>query len=286
MRNLRWLAAGALAVILGGCAGGVQAPPAETLTSTRTPGRFVWHDLVTRDLAAAKRFYGGMFGWTFEDAPGGKGKYVFIRQNGKAIGGIAEVKQATNVSQWISHVSTEDVDGTAAKAAAAGGRVVVKPFAVGERARVAVLVDPQGAPFGVVRLNPGDPVVTETPAVNTWLWHELWTGDKAKASAFYAGVLGYQAGSVSGPFGTAEVLKAGDKLRGGVQQLPNANVKPNWLPYVRVDDAKALAARATELGGKVLVAPSPDLRSGSVALMVDPTGAALALQEWSAKGGK
>jgi predicted enzyme related to lactoylglutathione lyase len=288
MHKSRWLAAGALALAatLGGCASGVQAPPAEALTSTRTPGRFVWHDLVTQDLAASKKFYGGLLGWTFDEVPGSKGRYVVIRQGGAAIGGIAEVKRGLNVSQWVSHISTDDVDRAVAAATAAGGGIAVKPFDVGQRARVAVLTDPQGAPFGVVRLNPGDPSASETPAVNTWLWHELWTSDTPKASSFYAGLFGYQPGSVPSAVGSAQVFKYGDKLRGGVQQLPNASIKPNWLPYVRVESAKALAARATELGGKVLIAPSAELRSGSVTLVQDPTGAAVALQEWPIKGGK
>jgi predicted enzyme related to lactoylglutathione lyase len=183
-------------------------------------------------------------------------------------------------------VSTEDVDRVAAAATAAGGRVAVKPFNVGERARVAVLVDPQGAPFGVVRLDPGDPASVETPELNTWLWNELWTSDKSKATAFYSGLLGYRPDRVTTPAGATEVFKVGDRLRAGVQQLPSASVKPNWLPYVRVESAKALAARATELGGKVLIAPSPEARGGSVTLVQDPTGAALALQEWPIKGGK
>jgi predicted enzyme related to lactoylglutathione lyase len=281
----RWLVAGALALAAGtsGCASGVQAPPAESLTSTRTPGRFVWHDLVTTDLAAAKKFYGGLLGWTFEDVDGTKGRYVFIRHDGRVIGGMAEVKSGINTSQWLSHISTANVDGVAKAALANGGRVAIKPFDIGKgRARLAVLVDPEGAPFGAVTLTPGDPAAREA-AENEWLWHELWTADKPKATQFYAGLFGYQPGTRSFPAGNYEVLAYGSELRAGLQQLPNANVRPNWLPYVRVQSAKALAARATELGGTVLVPPQEKLRNGTVALVQDPTGAAVALQEWPVK---
>ncbi|MCU0620779.1 MAG: VOC family protein, partial [Gemmatimonadales bacterium] len=185
------LVAVAAAIALGACAKGVSAPPASSLTSTRRAGQFVWHDLVTRDLAQSKAFYGKLLGWSFEDAPGSRGRYVFIRHDGRLIGGMAEVKDGINVSQWVSHVSATDVDRAAASATAAGGRVAVKPFSVGGTARIAVLQDPQGAPFGVVKLEPGDPARADA-SVNGWLWHELWTSDTSAARQFYGSVLGYR----------------------------------------------------------------------------------------------
>jgi hypothetical protein len=52
------------------------------------------------------------------------------------------------------------------------------------------------------------------------------------------------------------------------------------LAYVRVADPAATAARAAQLGGRVLIAPRSDLRNGTLALIADPTGAVLALQKW------
>jgi hypothetical protein len=70
-----------------------------------------------------------------------------------------------------------------------------------------------------------------------------------------------------------------------VNQLPWEEVQSNWLPYVKVDDPAATAARVEALGGRVLFAPSPEARNGSVALVMDPTGAAFAIQKWPPEGG-
>ena len=66
----------------------------------------------------------------------------------------------------------------------------------------------------------------------------------------------------------------------GVVPIGGRPIKPNWLPYVRVNDLAAVAARAEQLGGRVIVRPSPEIRKGSVAVIVDPSGAAIALQKW------
>ena len=62
--------------------------------------------------------------------------------------------------------------------------------------------------------------------------------------------------------------------------LPDESIRPHWLPYVRVADAAALAAEVERLGGRVLLDPDEGARRGTVAIVLDPTGAPLALQEW------
>jgi predicted enzyme related to lactoylglutathione lyase len=57
-------------------------------------------------------------------------------------------------------------------------------------------------------------------------------------------------------------------------------VQPNWLPAIRVADLNAMVARAVSLGGRVILAPRPDMRNGTIAIIGDPTGAALTLQQW------
>jgi predicted enzyme related to lactoylglutathione lyase len=66
----------------------------------------------------------------------------------------------------------------------------------------------------------------------------------------------------------------------GVVPIGRRPIKPNWLPYVRVRDPAAVAARAEQLGGRIILRPSPEIRQGSVAVIVDPAGAAVALQKW------
>ena len=65
-----------------------------------------------------------------------------------------------------------------------------------------------------------------------------------------------------------------------MNQIPWPEVQPNWLPYIKVDDPAAVARRAEELGGTVLIPPEPEVRHGSAAFLLDPTGAAFGIQRW------
>ena len=84
-------------------------------TNVVTPGRPVWHDLVTSDLDKAKRFYGGLLGWTFRDFEVKEGKYALGSLDGKPVAGILQpAKREVNVSQWVTYFSVNDVDASVA----------------------------------------------------------------------------------------------------------------------------------------------------------------------------
>jgi predicted enzyme related to lactoylglutathione lyase len=76
------------------------------------------------------------------------------------------------------------------------------------------------------------------------------------------------------------IMKADDQPRAGIITSPWENVRPNWLPYVRVDDPQMVADRVPKIGGRVILAPDPGIRNGTVAVIADPTGAAVAVQKW------
>jgi predicted enzyme related to lactoylglutathione lyase len=63
-------------------------------------------------------------------------------------------------------------------------------------------------------------------------------------------------------------------------RFTQAEIRPNWLPILRVADAQAVADRAIRLGGRVLLAPRPDVREGRAAIVADPTGGAVAVHVW------
>lgn len=121
------------------------------------PGALAWNELNTRDPAAAKEFYGAVFGWTFEDEgmPGG-GTYTTILLNGNRVGGILDIA-ARGVPEevpahWQVYFATEDTDATVEQTKANGGGVMVEPFEV-PVGRIAILHDPHGASFAVIALN-------------------------------------------------------------------------------------------------------------------------------------
>ena len=127
----------------------------------------------------------------------------------------------------------------------------------------------------------GDPADPAQPVMGHFFWAEYLAKDGAQAVEFYKKLLGYEATETDSTPGIHYYLLKRDRLRAGLFQLPDSvtGVRPNWLPYVRVEDPAAAADKAKSLGGKVILQPSPERRKGTLAIVTDPGGAALALQK-------
>lgn len=284
-RRQALLGLGAAALAVSGCTTAPALLPTQGMVLSNTPliGKFVWRDLMTDDPALVKPFYAALFGWEFTETQSLGRPYTLIKSDGQFIGGIAKgqrrVMHESN-AQWLSFLSVADVNRAAQVTAAAGGKVLVAPFDVPRVGRAAVVIDPQGVPLGLLRASIGDPADAPTPVMNRFLWTEALVRDPVAAARFYAELVGYEVlvhDEGDKPF---RVLKLQGRERAGVMRMPFANMQPTWLPSVMVADPAASAQRATALGGRTLVAPRPDVRGGSVALIVDPGGAVLALQRW------
>jgi predicted enzyme related to lactoylglutathione lyase len=272
----------AAAALSSGCSSGGSAPaPARA----NDPGKFVWHDLTTNDPAACKTFYAGLLGWQYADTTIDGHAYTVARLGEKPVAGIHAPRPdraGKTPSHWLSYMSVADVDATVGNAKAAGGVVLGEPHDVGTVGRAAVLRDPQGAPFGLVRFSAGDPVDPATPVEGTFFWNEYLTHDVETALAFYNGLIPFEMTVSKSESGASYVVLKHGNARAGVFRVPDSetNVRPNWLPYVFVTDPAAFAAKATALGGKVLLAPKSEFRKGSLAVVADPTGAVFALQKY------
>ncbi len=179
-------------------------------------------------------------------------------------------------------MSVADVDASVNKAKAEGGGVLAGPLEVGSVGRAAVLRDAQGAPFGLVRLSAGDPIDPASPIEGTFFWNEYLTHDLDATLAFYNGLVPHEVTVSKTESGASYAVLKHGRARAGVFRVPDdqKDVPPNWLPYVLVADPAGLAARVAGLGGRVLLAPRPDLRKGSLAVVADPTGAVVALQKY------
>ncbi len=279
MRTYRLIIAIALGAACATAA--TKLPPLQPQpTNVVTPGQPVWHDLVTTDLETAKRFYGGLFGWTFKEFTVKAGKYALASLDGKPVAGILQPgKVQVNVSQWITYFSVADVDAASRAGKEAGAQVAVPPRDIANQGRAALLVDPQGAPVAVARLAGGDPA-RAPPPLNGWLWVDLWTPDPAASAAFYRGLLGLEPDTVDLGGSPYTVLGRGDTPYAGMIRIPQPEIRPNWLPIVRVADARAIAERAAQLGGRILLSPRPEIRAGKAAIVADPTGGAVAVHVW------
>jgi len=113
-------------------------------------GRFVWNELVTTNLPAAKKFYSGLLGWKAK--PFGKGlDYTLLMKGKDSVGGMMKCPKPGLPAHWIPYVFVDNVDATAKQAAKLRGKVVMEPFDVPDVGRIAVLLDPQGAAIGIFK---------------------------------------------------------------------------------------------------------------------------------------
>ncbi len=274
-RRLGWLSAlGLLSSLACATSPSISFPPiGGAATHAIQPGRFVWLDLVTPDVESAQAFYGGLFGWTFESGS----DYVTVLHAGAPIAGMVS-REVAEGSLWISSLSVVDVDRAAERVRQAGGIVRRGPLDAGERGRMALVTDPGGALVLLLRATGGDPPdVRAEPG--GWLWRELWTHDVSEALAFYTSVVDYERREVSFRGGTYTVLETNGEPRAGVAELPDPEIRSNWLPYVRVKDPDRTVTRAETLGARVLV------RDENAAILLDPNGAPLGIQRWPLEGG-
>lgn len=270
------------AASLAGCGRSLALPPLVEESGPQIPGKFVWHNLVTGDGEAARKFYGGLFGWEFDVKD--DGRYSVITYQGRNLGGILDTSKEGNVPKgghWLSAMSVPDLDASLSAVSKAGGKQLEAPIDVSGVGRVVTVEDADGAVLHLLSSVHGDPPDVEPP-VHTWLWHELLANNADRALGFYEAAFGYRVESLKkNPSSEYRVLWSAGEPRAGILQNPFENARSAWVPYVRVDDPAALAERVAELGGRVIVAPRPEVREGTLAVVLDPSGAPVALQKWS-----
>jgi predicted enzyme related to lactoylglutathione lyase len=258
-----------------------------------------WVDTTQPDPQAAADFYGQLFGWQFEDVAGADapGPYIVARLLGGDVAAVtAPPGGAPATAVWNSYVCVESADATAAKVVAAGGGVLSDPFDVADAGRMAVLADTEGAVFCAweARAFKGAAIVNEPGSVN---FNVLNTRDVEGAQAFYGAVFGWEsldlgsgadAWALAGYCDFLEQRDPGLRERmaamgaptgfedvvAGIRRLGDdeAGTPAHWGVTFGVDDADAIAAKAYNLGGRVIVAPvdAPWVRTTVIA---DPQGA-------------
>jgi predicted enzyme related to lactoylglutathione lyase len=264
-----------------------------------------WIDTGQPDPEAAVAFYGDLFGWEFEDRmPAGSPQSYYVAQlRGRDVAGVGSLPEgAPPKPMWSTYIWVESADEAAAKVKDAGGSVLMEPFDVYDAGRMGVFTDPSGAMFAVwqANQNKGAQLVNEP---GTWNFSELHTSDPEGAKAFYGAVFGWEASSLDmegGGFGSmwrmpgygdfleqrdADVRRrqadvgAPEGFEDAVawllpmtsDQVPD-ETPPRWSVTFSVEDADAIADRAAQLGGTVLVPPvdAPWVR---MAVISDPQGA-------------
>jgi predicted enzyme related to lactoylglutathione lyase len=238
-----------------------------------------WVDLTTTDQAAAKQFYGELFGWEFDDNPVDENTvYSMALKGGKAVAAISpQPEQMAGMPPvWNTYVTVDDVDARAGKVEGAGGTVMAPPFDVMDAGRMAVVVDPTGA---VLMLwQPKESIGAELVNEHgTLTWNELMTPDLDAATAFYGDLLGWGSEPMEGDGPTYLILTRDDgEGIAGAMNPPMEGLPPHWGVYFAVDDTDAIVEKATAGGGSLLNGPM-DIPVGRTAALADPQGGAFSV---------
>jgi predicted enzyme related to lactoylglutathione lyase len=111
------------------------------------PHPFDHLELNTDDLPKAKKFYKKVFAWQLVDVKGTP--YTMIHVDGEAVGGMQKKPMPEAPTAWLPYVTVDDVKKTLAKAAKAGGSVLLEHHPIGTNGAIGVLMDPGGAALGI-----------------------------------------------------------------------------------------------------------------------------------------
>jgi predicted enzyme related to lactoylglutathione lyase len=248
--------------------------------SSYTEGTPCWVDLQTTDLAAAKEFYGVLFGWSFDDQPiPGGGVYSMAVVDGDTVAAVTpqSPEMAANhvPPMWNTYIAVDDVDAAHARAVAAGGHSMMEPFDVMEAGRMAWVSDPSGAAVGLWQA--GQHIgATRVNEPNALTWNELVSSDTAAALPFYEALAKITTQEV--PMGdvTYTMLYVGEAMIGGATAPEMEGLPNHWRVWFAVADTDQAVAAASAAGGQVLLAPM-DMAIGRIAALADPQGAAFSV---------
>jgi len=254
-----------------------------TADPTHLPGKFVWADLATHDAASAQQFYHAWMGWEFRPA----GDVQLITLQDRTIGALRQRPQTQDSParpRWIGYVSVSAVDAASKRVIAMGGRVLLPQQNDALHGDFALVTDAEDALFGLIRRPDGDPE-DYLAEPGEWIWMQLFSRDPTKAAAFYQPVGDYQLFPLDDA-GHRQLLVKDGYSRAALSRLPETqpDLKPAWLPFLRVKDVAQATNHAAALGGKILLAPDPARVAGRVAIVADPTGAAVGILEWHDDG--
>ncbi|MFD8275297.1 VOC family protein [Streptomyces flaveolus] len=235
-----------------------------------------WVDAQLSDVRAGKRFYGELFGWTFDET--GPGASVWARLDGEPVAALVPKTDGRMPTVWTVYFAARDAAALTARIREAGGQVVTPPRPVDGLGTTALVADPQGAVFALWQpaAGTGGPSDAGGSAFagfgrrhepGTFAWAELYTRDTEAANAFYGGLFH---DALFGPGAAPDVGRA------AVTDVFPAEMPPHFLVHFRVEDCEAALGTVARLGGRVRVPPF-ETSYGRVAVVSDGQGASFAV---------
>lgn len=263
------------------------------------PGMPIWYELMTPDPGAVAPFYRATLGWEIpaegHDMPNGSQYREIRRADGGHAGGVLTLtpQMAGGGARpgWMTYIHVDDVDAAVARAESLGAGVHMAPMTMQGVGRMAMIADPQGAPFYVMDPTPppdqpdAQSDVFKPGAAGHCAWNELNTANAEDQIAFYTAVLDW---TVDG-----EMPMPGDHIYrflacdgeqiGAICSMKPEGMPSAWMMYFRVADIAAAAEAVAANGGRVLHGPQEVPGDDVILVCTDPAGAAVGLV--GAKGG-
>jgi hypothetical protein len=247
-------------------------------------GKFIWYDVMTTDCKAAESFCKRALGWSAKDSVMGDRSYTLFSAGPVMVGGLMpipeEAKKRGVPPCWTGYIAVDDVDDYASRVKKAGGAVHRGPEDIPGVGRFAVVADPHGAVFIIMKGESAEGPPTAAPGAPGHVgWRELSAGDGKADFAFYSGLFGWTRAEPfdMGKMGVYQTFATGNGPAGGVMtKMPEAPA-PFWLYYFNVDAINSAVARVKGAGGKICLEPHQVPTGQWIAQCIDPQGAMFGL---------
>ncbi len=247
-------------------------------------GDHIWYELLTTDAEAAQKFYADVLGWKFADSGMAGMDYRIINAGEHDVGGLMaitpEMAEHGAKPAWLGYIAVDDVDVAIGDVGQKGGRLLMPAMDVPMVGRIAMVADPQGAPFYIMKpagKEKSMAFAADRPRPGHCAWNELATPDQAGAWNFYGGLFGWkQDGAIEmGEMGSYQFIRHGSVV-GAISPVagPEGAV---WTRYFRIPDIDAAKVAVEAGGGKIVDGPH-EIPGGEFSMnCIDPQGAAFGL---------
>jgi len=251
-------------------------------------GSWIWYELMTPDADGSKAFYDRVVGWSIQTTHGDSTDYGFINNaDGGMTGGVLhltnEMCEHGARPCWLGYLGVDDVDASVTAIEAAGGRLLMPARDVEMAGRIAMVADPNGAPFYVMTPVPppggGESNAFSPTLVGRCAWNELMAADQQAALDFYTGHFGWSLPEPMdmGAMGQYQFVAHDGLTTGAIMRKPDQAPMSTWTHYFRVAEINAAKA-AVEAGGGTIMLDVMEVPNGDWIIQgTDPQGAFFAL---------
>jgi predicted enzyme related to lactoylglutathione lyase len=243
-------------------------------------GTPIWYELMTADPDEVQPFYEKVVGWSAvpfaNDTVADTGGYtVFNAPDGQGVAGLMKVPDPGPRPGWYGYIGVDDVDAAAKKLEAAGGSVHMPPTDLEGVGRMAMVSDPQGVSFYLMRgASPEASTAFKRMVPGHGEWNELQTSDDQASLAFYGEQFGWKKDGAMpmGAMGDYNFLSHDGGIIGAVMKAPPGET-PGWNYFFRVGDIDEAQQRIVKAGGSIAHGPQEVPGGDFVIYAKDPQGA-------------